>query len=68
MFSPLTWLCKPYPGTKPHRAFHSQKSSTPAYFEVSWHMTFYLLFTLIHPLFTIVGSKLYPGQNIFLKA
>lgn len=31
-------------------------------------MTFYLLFTLIHPLFTIVGSKLYPGQNIFLKA
>lgn len=31
-------------------------------------MTFYLLFTFIHPPFTTVGSKLYPGQNISLKA
>ena len=57
-------------GTKPQpQAFHNQKSSTCAHFEISEHKTFYILSIPVHPLFTIVEPKLYPQiQSISLKA
>jgi hypothetical protein len=55
------------PGTMPQpQAFHNQKSSTFAHFEVSWHMTFYILSTpsiLYH-----FRLKFYPQHSIPLKA